>query len=116
MRHRPQAGPHIAVRGRSPRQHCAGCRPVGSTRDRPRSLAKSGPDARLRIPTRGSPATHRFKEVHMLPLIFGKRPFSVSGRDPSDSEYGAVMPCRSMTRYPIRQRECRRIIEETHSE
>lgn len=52
----------------------------------------------------------------MLPLISGKRLVSVFGRDPSHSEHGAVMTRRSMTRYPIRQRECCRIIEENHSE
>jgi hypothetical protein len=38
------------------------------------------------------------------------------GPDPSHSEHGAVIRRRSTTRYPIRQRECCRIIEENHSE
>lgn len=77
---------------------------------------ESGLEARLRIPTPGSPATHRFKQVHMLPLISRSKPVSVFGPEPSHSEYGPVIRCRSMTRYPIRQRECCRVIEENHSE
>src|SRR5262249_50071742 len=98
-----------------PRRHCAGCWPVGSTRDRPRSLAKER--------TRSEAAHTDTGITH--PLVQGSshaavglrsKPVSVFGPYPAHSELGAVIRRGSMTRHPIRQRECCRIIEENHSE